>query len=164
MIFTYRAKDMQGSEHKGEIESGDIRSALLVLRKKGLVIISLDPKTAAQGNFADRFLHKVGFNEVVAFTRQLAAMVGAGLVLSESMDILSEQQENKNFKKALEEVSHDIKGGLTLAAALARHNGIFPPVYINLVKSGEASGKLDQVLVRMADRSEEHTSELQSQS
>lgn len=142
---------MTGVDHKGEIESGDIRGALLVLRRKGLIVIGLNPKVATQGNFIDKFLHKVGFNEVVAFTRQLATMVGAGLVLSESMDILSEQQENKSFKKALEEVSHDIKGGLTLAAALARHNGIFPPVYINLVKSGEASGKLDQVLLRMAD-------------
>lgn len=150
-VFTYKAKDLQGLEHKGEIESGDIRSALLVLRRKGLIVIGLDPKATSGGNFFDKFFHKVGFNDVVTFTRQLATMIGAGLVLSESIDILEEQQENKNFKKALGEVSHDIKGGITLAAALARHPRVFPSIYVNLVKSGEASGKLDQVLLRMAD-------------
>lgn len=74
-----------------------------------------------------------------------------GLVLSDSIDILEEQAENKYLKKALGEISNDIKGGLTLAQALGKHSDVFPPLYINLVKSGETSGKLDVVLSQMAD-------------
>jgi len=64
---------------------------------------------------------------------------------------LEDQQNNKTLKKVLEEVSQNIKGGLTLAQSLGKHPDVFPPLYINLVKSGEASGKLDQVLLQMAD-------------
>src|SRR3989344_1414576 len=98
--FKYRAKDLSGVEHKGEIESGDLKSALVILRKKGLVIISLTPKTTSITIF-DKYIHKVSFTDVVTFTRQLATMVSAGLVLSEAIDILEEQQTNKSFKKVL---------------------------------------------------------------
>lgn len=151
MNFIYKAKDFQGIDHRGEVESGDLHSALVILRRKGLVVISLKAKSISQGNFLDKFLHRVSFNDVVSFTRQLATMISAGLVLSEAIDILQEQQENKTFKKALEEISRDIKGGLTLAESISRQNHVFPNLYVNLVKSGEASGKLDQVLLRMAD-------------
>lgn len=153
-IFNYRTKDLRGSEYKGEIESGDIRSAAILLRKRGQIVISVTPKTASSFGFIDKIINRVSFSELVTITRQLATMVGAGLVLSESIDILEEQQTNKRLKLALADVSHDIKGGLNLAAALGKHTDIFPPLYINLVASGEASGKLDEVLLKMADSME----------
>lgn len=150
MNFLYRAKDLSGQEHKGEIESSDERSAATLLRRRGLVVISISAKSKGEG-FLDKFLNRVSFTDLVLVTRQLATMIGAGLVLSEAMDILEDQQTNKRFKTVLGEVSHDIKGGLTLAAALGKHRDVFPPLYVNLVKSGEASGKLDEVLLKMAD-------------
>lgn len=151
MEFIYKAKDQQGEEKSGDIQSPDLRSAASILRKKGLIVISINPKTPPVGRFLDKLLNRVGFNELVVLTRQLATMVSAGLVLSESMDILEEQQTNKTLKKALVEISQDIKGGFTLAQALSRHPDIFPRIYINLIRSGEASGKLDTVLKQMAD-------------
>lgn len=149
--YKYKTKDLQGVEHTGEIQAGDIRSAATILRKKNLIVISIAPKTPTAGQFIDKYLNRVSFNELVIITRQLATMVGAGLVLSEAMDILEEQQDNKAFKKALKEISQDIKGGLTLAQALNKYPDIFPRLYVNLIKSGEASGKLDKVLLQMAD-------------
>lgn len=151
MNFNYSAKDRQGSPHNGEIETPDLHSAVVVLRRRGLIVTSVSPKVTAADSFFYRFLNRVSFNEIVTLTRQLATMVGAGLTLSESVDILYEQEDNQRLKKALEEVSDSIKGGLTLAQALSRHHDIFPPLYVNLVKSGEASGKLDEVLLKMAD-------------
>lgn len=148
--FTYKAKDSEGSSHTGSIESPDIHSAAVTLRKKGLIVISIN-STNASNSFFDKFFNRVSFTELVITTRQLATMVSAGLVLSEAIDILVEQQTNKTLKKALEEISQDIKGGLTLAQALGKYPDIFPHLYVNLVKSGEASGKLDQVLIQMAD-------------
>ncbi len=149
--FNYRAKDIEGVDHTGSVQSPDAHLAVGVLRKKGLIVISINPKTSAMDSIFGRFLNRVSFTEIVIMTRQLATMVSAGLVLSEAIDILVEQQSNKTLKKVLEEVSDDIKGGLTLAQALSKHPHIFPRVYVNLVKSGEASGKLDQVLLQMAD-------------
>ena len=149
--FIYKSKDLQGEEHTGVVQTPDLRSAAMLLRKKGLIVISIKPKGASSIKFLDKFLNRVGFSELVIITRQLATMISSGLVLSEAIDILEEQQTNKTLKKALEEISQDIKGGITLAQALARHPNIFPKIYVNLVKSGEASGKLDAVLLQMAE-------------
>ena len=149
--FAYKAKDREGNDHVGSIQSPDLHSSVAILRKKGLVVISLKQKQEAGNSFFGRMFNRVGFSDLVILTRQLATMVSAGLVLSEAIDILEEQQTNKTLKKALTDISQDIKGGLALAQALGRHPYIFPKLYTNLVKAGEASGKLDSVLLQMAD-------------
>lgn len=149
--FIYNAKDMQGVNHSGVIKTPGVRSAATLLRKKGLIVISIKLKNVPSLKFLDKLLNRVSFDELVVITRQLATMISSGLVLSEAIDILEEQQTNKTLKTALEEVSQDIKGGLTLAQSLGKHPNIFPKLYINLVRSGEGSGKLDQVLLQMAD-------------
>lgn len=149
--FEYKAKDMQGNDHVGNVESHDIHSAASIIRRKGLIVISITPKNPPMNRFFGRFFNRVGFTDLVIMTRQLATMVGSGLVLSEAMEILAEQQSNKTFQKALVEITQDINGGLTLAQAFSKYPDIFPRLYVNLVKSGEASGKLDTVLLQMAD-------------
>lgn len=149
--FTYKAKDMQGNNHSGSVESPDAHSAVAIIRKKGLIVVSLSSKNPPMNKYLGRFLNRVSFTELVVVTRQLATMVSSGLVLSEAIDILEEQQSNKTLKKALADISQSIKGGLTLAQALSKFPDIFPHLYVNLVKSGEASGKLDSVLLQMAD-------------
>src|SRR3990167_6586941 len=151
MIFLYKSKTINSEEVTGEIESTDVHTAIATLRKKGLIIISVSPKAASRIGFLDKFLNTVTFTDIVTMTRQLATMISAGLVLSEAIDILEEQQDNKKLKEVLGEISHDIKGGLQLAQALGRHQDVFPPLYVNLVRSGEISGKLDEVLLQMAD-------------
>lgn len=149
--FLYKAKDMQGNDHTGSVDTPDVRSAVAIIRKKGLIIISLNPKNSSENTFFGRLFNKVNFTELVIMTRQLATMVSSGLVLSEAIDILEEQQTNKLLKKTLFGISQDIKGGLTLAQAFGKYPNIFPRLYVNLIKSGEASGKLDSVLLQMAD-------------
>lgn len=149
--FVYKAKDIKGELHSGDIESSDERIAAASLRKKGLIVISIKQKNQPGLGIFSKFFSGVSFSELVILTRQLATMISSGLVLSESIDILEEQQNNKTLKQALSEISADIKGGLTLAQSLGKYPNIFPRLYINLVKSGEASGKLDAVLMQMAD-------------
>lgn len=149
--FIYKAKDLQGTAHSGSIQSSDKHSAAFILRKKGLIVISINSKEPQSSKLLGWLLNRVSFSELVIATRQLATMVSSGLVLSDAIDILKEQTVNKTLKSAFEEVSQDVKGGLTLAQALGKHPRIFPHLYVNLVKSGEASGKLDQVLLQMAD-------------
>lgn len=149
--FIYRAKDSKGVDKTGEIQVPEQKMAAQILRKRGLVVISIKPKNPPALGIVGRFLNRVSFSEVVIMTRQLATMISSGLVLSESVDILIDQQTNKTFKKVLTEISADIKGGLTLAQAFSKHPNIFPKIYVNLVKAGETSGKLDKVLIQMAD-------------
>ncbi len=150
-VFNYLAKDLQGNEHTGTIETSDVRNVARILGKKGYIVISVKEKKDSQIKFFNKFFNRVSFSELVMMTRQLATMVEAGLVLSESIDILSEQASNPKLKDTLEQVSRDIKAGLDLASSMKKHPDVFPLLYSNLIKAGESSGKLDQVLLQMAD-------------
>lgn len=151
MEFIYKAKDSVGNDHTGSIEAPGTHAAASVIRKKGLILISLNSKNVSAAGFLEHFLNRVRFSDLVVLTRQLATMVSSGLVLSEAIDILEEQQSNKILKKALFDVSQDVKGGLTFAQALSKFPDIFPRLFINLIRSGETAGKLDSTLVQMAD-------------
>lgn len=149
--FIYRAKDIHGEDHTGNLKTSDVHSAATALRKKGLIVISLKSQDEDKNKLFDKFFNKVGFSDVVIVTRQLATMISSGLVLSDALDILQEQQSNPTLKKAVTEISQDVKGGLTFAQALSKYPDIFPHLYVNLVKAGETSGKLDQVFLQMAE-------------
>lgn len=149
-IFSYITKDAKGQYHKGEVETvGEYQAAALLSRKK-LIVISLKIKNESTQRFLDRFIGKVSFGSVVIFTRQLATMIQSGLVLSEALDLLEEQQDNKRFKKVLYSISNNIKGGIDFATSLEKYPDVFPPLYGKLVKAGQASGKLDTVLLELA--------------
>lgn len=149
-VFNYIARDIQGNDHKGTIETSDEHQIARILSKRHLILISAKLKPQDSQTFIDKFLNKVSFNDLVIATRQLATMIEAGLVLSEALDILVEQQSNKKFKQVLSEVSRDVKSGLEFAVALKKHPDVFPQLYSNLIRAGESSGKLDTTLKQMA--------------
>ncbi len=150
-LYSYHARDLEGVDHKGTMDTSDERQVSKVLMKKGLIVISVKRRSTGNKKLLDKFLNRVSFNSVVVVTRQLATMVESGLVLSEAIDILGEQQSNKKFKEVLEEISRDIKSGMDLATAIKKHPDVFSPLYANLIKAGESSGKLDLTLKQMAD-------------
>jgi type IV pilus assembly protein PilC len=151
-LFQYKAKDFQGEYHKGEIETADAREAVRLLQRKRLIVISVHSSgNTIADKYLGKILNRVAFADVVVTTRQLATMIEAGLVLSDAVDILADQQEGKRFKAVLTEVSSDIKGGLDFGSALEKHPDVFPKLYINLVRAGEVSGKLDTILQELAN-------------
>lgn len=152
-IFTYKARDFQGVDHKGTIDTIDPSRAARILSKKGLVVTSISEKKTSSPIF-EKLLNRVSFDELVIATRQLATMIDSGLVLSEAVDILVSQQSNPNFRKILEGVSRDLKSGLDLASALRKYPNVFPPLYSSLVKAGEEAGNLDVILAEMANNLE----------
>ncbi len=153
-IYTYSARDLEGVDHKGSIETFDESSAARLLSKKGLIVTSLKQGQTRGLKFLDRFFNRVSFDDLVIATRQLATMIDSGLVLSEALDILADQQDAKTFKAVLTDVSRDIKSGLDMAGALRKHPEVFPPLYISLVHAGEQAGNLDVVLLQLASNLE----------
>lgn len=153
-LFDYITKDYQGNYHKGEVEAVNTADAAGILKRKKLIVISIKGKSEIQTKYLDKFFNSVSFAEVVVFTRQLATMVSSGLILSEAMDILSEQQPNKNFKKILDGISEDLKGGLDFASCIEKYPDVFPPIYSRLVRAGQISGKLDAILLELANNLE----------
>lgn len=149
-VFSYLAKDLAGEYHRGEVDSADEYQVAKLLRKKKLIVISVKPLNLSANKWWDKVFNRVSFGDVVMFTRQLATMIDAGLILTEALDILGEQQINKRFKQVIGEVSGSIKGGVDFATALEKHPDVFPRLYAKLVKAGEASGKMDTILQELA--------------
>ncbi|PIR07638.1 hypothetical protein COV53_07230 [Candidatus Gottesmanbacteria bacterium CG11_big_fil_rev_8_21_14_0_20_37_11] len=151
--YKYIVKDQQGKTIKGLVEANSIKQATNLLHERGYYIISM--KENASGKISIGFQkNAVSFNDVVHFTRQLSTMVTAGLTLVESLSIIQEQIRKAALLKLVKEIHDEIQGGKSFADALEKYPRVFPPVYMALVKAGEASGKLDQILTRLADNLE----------
>ena len=152
MNFKYVAKDMSGKNAAGTLDAIDRNSAIGMLRKKDLIIISLS-ESSRRSALSIPFLSrkkKIKIDDLVIFSRQLATMVDAGIPLMGALDILAEQVENKNFAVVIIEIRNDVEAGSSLSEALAKHKVVFSQLFINMVKAGESSGMLDEILDRLA--------------
>jgi len=151
--LAYTAKDSAGRTIKGEVEATDKKHALDILRGKGLLILKLEEtreKKPLFSSFGRGGKAKVTMDELVIFTRQMATMTGAGITIVNSLDTLAEQVDNPGFKKVLSNVRDGVNTGASLSEALGRHTSVFSEFFINMIKAGESSGMLDDVLERVA--------------
>lgn len=149
--FAYVAKDSTGKEVKGQLEAATKDEALSRLKQQ-----SLNPQRVEQVVQRSIFgapSRRCAAAELSLFTRQLATMIGAGIPLLESFEILAEQtkDQNKGFGLGLQECADLVRGGTEISEAMSRFPKIFPAIYVNMVKAGEASGQLDVILNRLAD-------------
>lgn len=151
-VFTYKARDADGKDVRGLVEAPTQESAVKLLRTRQLFVIEVNEARTGRGvaDVVARF-KKVRFGDVVTFTRQLATMIVAGLSLPDALTILRTQTTNPAFIRLIADVEHQIVGGGNLADALAKYPSAFSPIYVALVRAGESSGTLDQVLTRLAD-------------
>lgn len=152
--FSYKARDTHGKMATGTVEAPSKEGATRLLHEKQLFVIQLNETRRKDQNALSIKLKRVGFGEIVNFTRQLATMVVAGLSLPEALSILRAQTKNDVFVTVLTEIEHQIVSGGNLGDALAKYPQYFTPIYIALVRAGESSGQLDQVLSRLADSME----------
>ena len=151
MNFKYTAKDKDGKNASGVLSAGDRNAAINELRRRDLIIISLE-ENKGSSIFSAQFKSKkkVKLDDLVIFSRQLATMVDAGIPLVGALDILGEQVENKTFGACIIEIRNDVETGSSLSEALSRHKNIFSQLFVNMVKAGETSGMLDEILDRLA--------------
>jgi len=152
--FEYKAYDEKGNSKNGIVEATDQEAAVSLLRNMGLTVTSLNIQTKSALKINISIGKKVKTKEIVVFSRQLATMIEAGLPLVRALRILQEQSENKEFQKILDKIASDVEAGTSLSAALAKYPKTFNKVYTTLIHSGEASGRLDEVLLSLADQQE----------
>lgn len=154
--FYYTARTKTGEERKGDIESSSKGQVADLLRSKGLVSIEIDEHRGFNlEKLSEMNVGGVPMNEKVVFMRQLATMVGAGLPLVQSIEILQAQAQNKAFQIALKNIVDGIRGGSNLADAMEKQAGVFDEITINLVRVGEETGKLEEIFIRLADDMED---------
>jgi type IV pilus assembly protein PilC len=145
--FAYSARSASGELTSGEIDLPSRDEVVGYLVRQRLRPVSVNAK-AKDINIT--FGTGIKTREVVIFTRQFATMINSGLPLVQSLTILAEQTENKNFQKIITQVLNDIQAGQTLADSMKKHPKVFTELYTNMVAAGEAGGILDTILLRLA--------------
>lgn len=156
MRFNYQARTKRGQIQAGQVEAGSYEAAVKTLQRHGLLVVYLESISAIP--FFARtftFLQRVKTKEVVMFYRQLAILLEAGVPVVACLRALTEQTTNPYFKNIVFEVEADVRGGTSVSQALAKHKKVFSSFYINVIKSGEAAGRLAEILGYLADHAEE---------
>jgi len=146
--FEYIAKDSQGRVLKGIVEAETEREARRIIRRQRLYIVSL--KKEANFLKALTYKKKVNLPELVVFTTQFASLLRSGIILTEALTTLAQQTDNPYFKEVIRNIRINIDAGESLSEALSKYPKVFPPIYINLVRTGEITGNLDIMLERLA--------------
>ncbi len=161
--FEYVVKDKEGKNLTGTQEAADVNTIVGWLREKEYLIIrvteskpklSLFSKSSAPGKKRGR---KIKADELVVFSRQLATMVEAGVPLVQGLAILGEQAENPNMERVVAALHGDVEGGKSLSDALDKHKKVFSALFVSMVRAGESSGNLEEILDRLATYIEKTT-------
>lgn len=164
MIFKYKALDNTGVQREGTIDAVSLEVAISSLQKRGLVLSNINPvdeKSFFEKNIS--FMERISSKDIVILSRQMSTLFEAQVSALRVFELLSSQSEKPVIRRQLAEIVSDLQAGSTISEALSKHPKMFSPFYVNMVKSGEESGKLDQTLLYLADyldRTQEVTSKV----
>lgn len=151
MLFNYQALENSGKSVVGSIEAISLDVAIGSLQKRGLIVISIEPAEKTAWYEKISFGSGVSNKEIVILSKQMATLFEAQVSPIKIFTLLSSEIENKILRKSLEQVVVDIQGGATISKALAKHPTIFSDFYVNMVRSGEETGKLNETFNYLAE-------------
>jgi type IV pilus assembly protein PilC len=150
--FDYESVDLTGKRSRGKVEASTEAAAVQLLRQQGLVPVSV----SAAGSLLHRKLSIPGLSgrttlkDLAVFARQFATMTASGMTLLRALAVLEDQAAKTSLKKAIGDVRADIESGVSLSAAMARHDTVFPTLMVAMIRAGETGGFLDSALERLA--------------
>ncbi|MBA3858108.1 MAG: pilus assembly protein PilC [Cyanobacteria bacterium PR.3.49] len=159
MEFVYKVKDMSGQVRESSARADNAQLLRARLSARGYEVLEIKERgfSLAQIPFyteidnALAHFEPISLRDMVVFSRQFAAMIGAGVPLLRTLSIIVEQLKNRKLKTCLEDVRRSVESGLSLSDALARSPQVFDKLYVSMVRAGEAGGFLAEVLKRLAD-------------
>ena len=147
-IYNYTAKSFDGQTKKGVMAAKDIKELSQDLKKEGLILVKADLDAKKRVNFfkISLFSFGVSLKNKIMLTRNLSIMVSAGLPFTKSFSILANQSKNQEFKEALLDIRDEISKGQNISSAMAKYPDIFSELFQNMVKIGEESGTMEEIL------------------
>ena len=149
--FAYTGRTRAGQPVSGQRAADTIDAAVAALRREQVFVTKIDAvKERLRAARKPRRGKKVPAKNLAIFTRQFSVMIDAGLPLVQCLEILGEQEEDKNFSRIILETRASVEGGSGLADAMRKHPGAFDPLFTNMMAAGEAGGILDTILTRLA--------------
>lgn len=149
MNFQYVAKHITGERVKGKIDAENKEAALQELERDKLYVIDIQETSVWNKDIT--FSKRVNNKDFIMFLRQYATLIHAGIPISDSTKTMAKQTDNRTLNSALTDIDKQLDRGEPLSKAVSRHPKLFPSLLVNMIKAGEASGKLDEILNEMAD-------------
>lgn len=149
--FFYKAVKPDGEAVEGEIDAPDEAAVIRQLQGEGLIPIETRTTKSLSSRFGRVRRRRLSQKEIGILTRELATLLEAGMTLDRSLQILVDLTAEEHLVRVLSDLQERVRGGATFSSALEGQDGQFARLYINMVRAGEASGALDQVLNRLAD-------------
>jgi len=153
-LFEYRAKTKEGENRSGTIETSSQEAALDALQRNNLIVLSIreaKPRSAFELKLPFFGGNGIRQKDVVIFSRQLATLFEARIPMVQSLQTLIGESQRVGLRTVITQILDDVSGGMSLSQALAKHPQVFSAFYVNLVRSGEESGKLEDVFKYLAD-------------
>ena len=151
MLFNYKVLENSGKQVSGSIEAVSIDVAIGSLQRRGLIVSEIEPAEKESWLSKIQFGSGVSHKEVVILSRQMATLFEAQISALKIFTILSAEMENQSLKRSLTQVADDLQAGNSISKALAKHPAIFSDFYVNMVRSGEETGKLNETFNHLAD-------------
>ena len=153
-VYKYVGRTKAGMARKGIVDATNKNTAILKLREQGI-----NPREIEESK---SILHKdlsfgggrVKSQDFVIYCRQFATLIRAGVSIVDATKILADQSDSKPLKRALEHVEEDLRTGVAFSVAVSKHPKVFPELYVNMMRSGEATGNIDETLERLANTTE----------
>jgi type IV pilus assembly protein PilC len=155
--YVFTAMDLAGIRAKGEVEAVSKQDVADQLKQRGLIVLDIAGKYKSRELNIELFA-RVKADELAVATRQLSTMVSSGMTILRALYVLESQTKNKLFKDTLASVRQDVEAGLLFSDALERHPKVFNPLFVAMVRAGEAGGVLETSLLRTADQLEKDAS------
>jgi type II secretory pathway component PulF len=149
--FNYRAINQAGQTVSGVITADTVDIATTILSNQGLIPSRVTEKSSEMDpvKAITEYLTKVQTEDLIIFTKQFRTMLSAGIQIIQVIEVLSRQTQNEKLKKVLITINIDIKAGESIAGAFGKHPEVFESLYVNMLRAGEASGTLPDVLKRL---------------
>lgn len=154
MLFDYKAKTQDGKIVEGVVDAAHEEMAKGLVKERGFEPLSITAHKRSLLTANITFLSRVSLKEVTIWARQLSVMVSANLPIVQALKTLANQATNPLMRTVLVECARDVEGGARLSQALGKHPKVFSNFFVHMVRSGETSGRLDEVLNYLADQQE----------
>ena len=151
MLFKYKSVDDKGKEKVGEIDAPNQDMAISGLQRRGFIVISIKEAGAAKSILQISLFSRVPMKDIVILSRQIATLFEAQVSALKAFTMLALSAGNKLLAKNLTTVADDLQAGISISGALAKHPAVFSTFYVNLVKAGEETGKLNQTFLHLAE-------------
>lgn len=148
--YAYIAVNAKGKQVKGTVEASDSRAAASLVRDRGLTVIKISEATVLNKEIKIELHKRIKARDIAVFCRQMSSILDAGISITESLDILAQQTEKKELRKAIGIMSDNVAKGELLSEAMRQAGDVFPSIIISLVQTGEESGSIGLSFERMA--------------